>query len=111
MMLSVPCQALLYFPTVNKDKQADGHHQSGCKGKTFWLLLRLFNKDIPSIPQEYLCQKAPKRLSLDDLPNIPPPLSPDQFGKGKSIETALPGLSGEPIIPAPTKKVQKAREP
>ena len=61
MMLSVPCQALLYFPTVNKDKQTDGHHQSGCKDKTFWLLLRLFNKDIPSIPQEYLCQKAQKR--------------------------------------------------
>ena len=59
-MLSVPCQALLYFPTVNKDKQTDGHHQSGCKDKTFWLLLHLFNKDIPSIPQEYLCQKAQK---------------------------------------------------
>ena len=59
-MLSVPCQALLYFPTVNKDKQTDGHHQSDCKDKTFWLLLHLFNKDIPSIPQEYLCQKAQK---------------------------------------------------
>ena len=23
-------------------------------------MLRLFNKDIPSIPQEYLCQKTPK---------------------------------------------------
>ena len=59
-MLSVPCQALLYFPTVNKDKQTDGHHQSDCKDKTFWLLLHLFNKDIPSIPQKYLCQKAQK---------------------------------------------------
>ena len=43
-MLSVPCQALLYFPTVNKDKQTDGHHQSGCKDKTFWLLLHFLTK-------------------------------------------------------------------
>ena len=49
-MLSVLCQALLYFPTVNKDKQTDGHHQSGCKGKTFWLLLRLFNKEYSFYP-------------------------------------------------------------
>ena len=60
MMLSVLCQALPYFPTVNKDKQTDGHHQSGCKDKTFWLLLHLFNKDIPSIFQECFCQKAYK---------------------------------------------------
>ena len=84
-MLSVPCQALLYFPTVNKDKQTDGHHQSGCKDKTFWLLLRLFNKDIPSIPQEYLCQKAPKRLSLDDLPNIPPRFHPTSSEMAKAL--------------------------
>lgn len=30
--------------------------------------------------------------------------------RAESFETALPGLSGEPIIPAPTKKVQKKRE-
>ena len=27
--------------------------------------------------------------------------------RAEFFETALPGLSGEPIIPAPTKKVQK----
>ena len=88
-MLSVLCQALLYFPTVNKDKQTDGHHQSGCKGKTFWLLLHLFNKDIPSIPQEYLCQKAQKgfpwTICLTFLPTFARPVL-----KGKSIETGSP---------------------
>lgn len=52
-MLSVPCQALLYFPTVNKDKQTDGHHLSGCKDKAFGLLLHLFYKGIPSIPKNF----------------------------------------------------------
>ena len=90
MMLSVPCQALQYFPTVNKDKQTDGHHQSGCKDKTFWLLLRLFNKYIPSIPQEYLCQKAQKRLSLDDLPNIPPHFRPTNSERAKALRRLTP---------------------
>ena len=52
-MLSVPCQALLYFPTVNKDKQTDGHHLSGCKDMSFGLLLHLFYKGIPSIPKNF----------------------------------------------------------
>ena len=47
------CQALLYFPTVNKDKQINGHHQRGCKDKAFGPLLHLFYKGVPSIPKNF----------------------------------------------------------
>lgn len=85
MMLSCPVRHYCISPRSIKTSKLTAIIKAAAKIRLFGYCYTFLTKNIPSIPQEYLCQKAQKRLSLDDLPNNPPHFRPTSSERAEAL--------------------------